>query len=178
MRSTRQQIQLELALEPAATGEAPNHRVEATEDRTAWPGGEGSAATPGFTGGLMEAIVARDNLKKALAQVKRNKGAPGVDGMTVEELTPYLKEHWPEIRAQLLDGTYRPQPVRRVEIPTPAGGTRALGIPTVLDRFLQQAVLHALQSQWDTTLNPRSYGFPWLTCTHCRIEAGGCSTVD
>ncbi|HEX3523543.1 MAG TPA: hypothetical protein VHT52_15815 [Stellaceae bacterium] len=95
------------------------------------PAAEGSAALPGITGGLMEAIVARDNLKKALAQVKRNKGAPGVDGMTVEKLTPYLKEHWPAIRAQLLDGTYRPQPVRRVETPKPAGGTRALGIPSL-----------------------------------------------
>jgi RNA-directed DNA polymerase len=114
----------------------------------------------------MEAIVARDNLKKALAQVKRNKGAPGIDGMTVAELTPYLKEHWPAIRAQLLDGTYRPQPVRRVEIPKPAGGMRALGIPSlprrrpgVLDRFIQQAVLQVLQSQWDATFSPSSYGF-------------------
>ena len=123
------------------------------------PTAEGSAALPGFTGGLMEAIVARDNLKKALAQVKRNKGAPGIDGTTVEELTPYLKEHWPAIRAQLLDGTYRPQPVRRVEIPKPAGGMRALGIPTVLDRFIQQAVLQVLQSQWDATFSPSSYGF-------------------
>ena len=95
MRSTRQQIQLELALEPMGRGEAPNRRIEEAEGGMARPGGEGSAATPGFTGGLMEVIVARDNLKKALAQVKRNKGAPGVDGMTVAELTPYLKEHWP-----------------------------------------------------------------------------------
>jgi RNA-directed DNA polymerase len=114
----------------------------------------------------MEAIVARDNLKKALAQVKRNKGAPGIDGMTVAELTPYLKEHWPAIRAQLLDGTHRPQPVRRVEIPKPAGGTRALGIPSlprrrpgVLDRFIQQAVLQVPRSQWDATFSPSSYGF-------------------
>jgi RNA-directed DNA polymerase len=159
MRSTRQKIQLELALEPAATGEAPSGRVEGTEDSMARPGAEGSAARPGFTGGLMEAIVARDNLKKALAQVKRNKGAPGIDGMTVVELTPHLKEHWPAIRAQLLDGTYRPQPVRRVEIPKPAGGMRALGIPTVLDRFIQQAALQVLQSQWDATFSPSSYGF-------------------
>jgi len=162
LRSTRQQIQLELALEPMGRGEAPNRRIEEAEGGMARPGGEGSAATPGFTGGLMEVIVARDNLKKALAQVKRNKGAPGVDGMTVAELTPYLKEHWPTIRAQLLDGTYRPQPVRRAEIPKPAGGTRALGIPTVLDRFIQQAVLQVLQvlqRQWDATFSPSSYGF-------------------
>jgi RNA-directed DNA polymerase len=123
------------------------------------PDRKGSAAPPEVTGGLMEAIVAHDNLKKALAQVKRNKGAPGADGMTVEDMTPHLKEHWPTIRVQLLDGTYRPQPVRRVEIPKPAGGTRALGIPTGLDRFIQQAILQVLQSQWDATFSPGSYGF-------------------
>jgi RNA-directed DNA polymerase len=78
---------------------------------------------------MMERIVARDNLKKALAQVRRNKGAPGVDGMTVDDLAAHLKDHWPEIRAQLLNGTYQPQPVRRVEIPKASGGTRGLGIP-------------------------------------------------
>jgi hypothetical protein len=93
----------------------------------------------------MEAIVERDNLRKALAQVKRNKGAAGVDGMSIGALSPYLKEHWPTIRAQLLDGTYKPQPVRRVEIPKATGGKRPLGIPTVLDRFIQQAVLQVLQ---------------------------------
>jgi RNA-directed DNA polymerase len=159
MGSKRQNNQLELAFGEAVRSEAPNRLARGTEDPVARPAAEGSAAAPGFTGGLMEAIVARDNLKKALAQVKRNKGAPGIDGMTVAELTPYLKEHWPAIRAQLLDGTYRPQPVRRVEIPKPAGGMRALGIPTVLDRFIQQAVLQVLQSQWDATFSPSSYGF-------------------
>jgi RNA-directed DNA polymerase len=77
----------------------------------------------------MEAIVERNNLRKALAQVRANKGAPGIDGMSVEDLAPYLKEHWPTIRAQLLDGSYKPQPVRRVEIPKASGGTRLLGIP-------------------------------------------------
>ena len=185
MRSTRQHTQLELALEPMVRGEAPNRRLEGAEGGMAGPGGEGSAATPGFTGGLMEAIVARDNLQKALAQVKRNKGAPGVDGMTVEELTPYLKEHWPTIRAQLLDGTYRPQPVRRVEIPKPAGGMRALGIPTVLDRFIQQAVLQVLQSQWDATFSPSSYGFrpgrsahQAVVCAQQYIAAGRRWVVD
>jgi RNA-directed DNA polymerase len=159
MGSKRQNNQLELAFGEMVRSEAPNPLARGTEGPMARPAAEGSAALPGYTGGLMEAIVARDNLKKALAQVKRNKGAPGIDGMTVEELTPYLKEHWPAIRAQLLDGTYRPQPVRRVEIPKPAGGTRALGIPTVLDRFVQQAVLQVLQSQWDATFSPSSYGF-------------------
>ena len=77
---------------------------------------------PAAAGPSMEAIVERDNLKQALAQVKRNKGAAGVDGMTVDDLPAYLKEHWPAIRAQLLDGTYKPQPVRRVEIPKASGG--------------------------------------------------------
>ena len=97
----------------------------------------------------MEAVIERENLKKALAQVKRNKGAAGIDGMSVDDLPAYLKEHWPTIRAQLLDGTYKPQPVRRVEIPKASGGTRPLGIPTVLDRFIQQAVLQVLQADWD-----------------------------
>ena len=166
MRSKRQNNQLELALGTAVRGEAPNGRAGGTEGGMARPGVEGSAAPPRGIGGLMEAIVARDNLKKALAQVKRNKGAPGVDGMTVENLTPYLKEHWSAIRAQLLDGTYRPQPVRRVEIPKATGGTRALGIPSlprrrpgVLDRFIQQAVLQVLQGEWDGTFSASSYGF-------------------
>jgi RNA-directed DNA polymerase len=145
MGSKRQNSQLELAFGEAVRGEAPNGLARGTEDPMARPAVEGSAAPPGFVGGLMEVIVARDNLKEALRQVKRNKGAPGVDGMTVEALAPYLKEHWPAIRARLLDGTYRPLPVRRVEIAKPGGGKRALGIPTVLDRFVQQAVLQVLQ---------------------------------
>jgi RNA-directed DNA polymerase len=107
----------------------------------------------------MEAIVERDNLRKALAQVKRNKGATGVDGMRLGAPASYLKEHWPAIRAQLLDGTYQPQPVRRVEIPKASGGKRPLGIPTVLDRFIQQAVLQVLQADWDRTFSAHSYGF-------------------
>ncbi len=107
----------------------------------------------------MEAVVERKNLKKALAQVQRNKGAPGIDGMTFEDLAPYLKERWPTIRAQLLDGTYKPQPVRRVEIPKATGGTRSLGIPTVLDRFIQQAVMQVLQADWDRTFSEHSFGF-------------------
>jgi RNA-directed DNA polymerase len=107
----------------------------------------------------MEAIVERSNLKKALAQVRANKGAPGIDGMTVEALVPYLKEHWPTIRAQLLDGSYKPQLVRRVEIPKASGGTRSLGIPTVLDRFIEQAVMQVLQADWDRTFSESSFGF-------------------
>jgi RNA-directed DNA polymerase len=107
----------------------------------------------------MEAIVERNNLRKALKQVQRNKGAPGADGMTIGKLAPYLKEHWPTIRAQLLEGSYKPQPVRRVEIPKASGGTRALGIPTVLDRFIQQAAMQVLQAAWDPTFSEASFGF-------------------
>ncbi|NWG75349.1 MAG: group II intron reverse transcriptase/maturase [Rubrivivax sp.] len=107
----------------------------------------------------MEEVLERANLKAALQRVKANKGSPGIDGMTVAQLPGYLTEHWPALREQLLQGTYRPQPVKRVEIPKPDGGTRKLGVPTVLDRFLQQAVLQVLQGDWDRTFSPHSYGF-------------------
>jgi RNA-directed DNA polymerase len=109
---------------------------------------------------LMEEICERENLKRALKRVKANKGAPGVDGMTVHALPGFLREHWLSIRATLLNGTYKPQPVRRVEIPKPdGGGVRKLGIPCALDRFIQQAVLQVLQRQWDPTFSDSSYGF-------------------
>ena len=109
---------------------------------------------------LMEEVCERENLKQALKRVKANKGAPGVDGMTVQALPAFLREHWPSIRATLLSGTYKPQPVRRVELAKPdGGGVRKLGIPSVLDRFVQQAVLQVLQRQWDPTFSDSSYGF-------------------
>ena len=108
----------------------------------------------------MEEVCERENLKAALRRVKDNKGSPGVDGMTVNELPDYLKQHWPTIREQLLNGTYKPQPVRRVEIPKPdGGGSRKLGIPTALDRFVQQAVLQVLQRRWDRMFSDSSFGF-------------------
>jgi RNA-directed DNA polymerase len=94
----------------------------------------------------MEEVCDREKLKQALQRVKSNKGSPGIEGMTVGELPGYLKQHWPAIREQLLDGTYKPQPVRRVEIPKPDGGVRQLGIPTVLDRFLQQAAMQVCKA--------------------------------
>ena len=151
----RQKIQLELAFAAAATGEARSQAAQGTEAVAATPDRESLAAL----GPSMEAIVARDNLKKALAQVRRNKGAPGVDGMTVDDLAPYRKDPWPAIRTRLLEGTYRPLPVRRVEIPKAAGGLRPLGIPTVLDRFIQQAVMQVLQAAWDRSFSEHSYGF-------------------
>jgi len=108
---------------------------------------------------MMERILAPENLRAAYRRVQANKGAAGVDGMTVNELEAYLKEYWPIIREQLLAGTYQPNAVRRHEIPKDGGGIRVLGIPTVLDRFIQQAVLQVLQEEWDGTFSDRSYGF-------------------
>jgi RNA-directed DNA polymerase len=151
----RQKIQLELAFPPEPRGEASKTGRGGTETCAAKADLDDRAvARP-----LMERIVERDNLKKALAQVRRNKGAPGIDGMSVDDLAAHLKEHWPTIRAQLLAGIYEPQPVRRVEIPKASGGLRALGIPTVIDRFIQQAVLQVLQEDWDPTFSDASFGF-------------------
>ncbi len=149
----KEQVKLNLGI--GATGEARSAAAQGTEARAAKTEPESRAAERP----LMERVVERNNLKKALAQVKRNKGAPGIDGMTIGDLSPYLRDHWPTIRDQLLKGTYRPQPVRRVEIPKASGGTRPLGVPTVLDRFIQQAVLQVLQEAWDGTFSERSFGF-------------------
>src|SRR5205814_3545081 len=108
---------------------------------------------------LMEEVCERENCWQAYKRVKANKGSPGIDGMKVGELSGYLKQHWLEIREQLLSGTYQPQPVRRVEIPKPDGGMRKLGVPTVLDRMIQQAVMQVLQNSWDNTFSESSYGF-------------------
>jgi RNA-directed DNA polymerase len=107
----------------------------------------------------MERVGERPNLLAALARVKTNGGSPGVDGMTVEELPGHLQQHWPAIRTSLLAGTYHPSPVKRVDMPKPGGGVRTLGIPTVLDRFLQQALLQVLQPAWDPTFSDHSSGF-------------------
>jgi RNA-directed DNA polymerase len=115
---------------------------------------------PMFGSDLMEEICSRDNLRAALKRVRGNKGSPGVDGMTVDELGDYLRVHWPQIKEALLNGEYVPQPVKRVEIPKPGKKEkRKLGIPCVLDRFIQQALLQVLQSRWDETFSEHSYGF-------------------
>ena len=137
-RAMRQKNQIELNSGTGAMGEAQSVAARETEASAA----VASLERPAVAGPSMEAVVERENLKKALAQVKRNKGAPGIDGMTVEDLSSYLKEHWLTIRVQLLAGTYKPQPVRRVEIPKASGGLRPLGIPPVLDRFLQILLPH------------------------------------
>jgi group II intron reverse transcriptase/maturase len=127
--------------------------------------GEAGRAAKGRTrsgidhGQLMEFVVERENCLRALKRVRQNRGSPGMDGMTVGDLPVYLAEHWGAIREQLLTGTYRPMPVRRVEIPKSGGGVRQLGIPTVLDRFIQQVVLQVLQPMFDPTFSKHSHGF-------------------
>jgi RNA-directed DNA polymerase len=115
--------------------------------------------SPAETERMMEEICEKENCREALRKVKANKGSPGIDAMSVEELPGYLVQHWTTIRAQLLSGTYQPQPVRRVEIPKPDGGMRKLGVPTVLDRWVQQIVLQVLQRRWDASFSDHSYGF-------------------
>ena len=144
-------IQLELPFD--GRGEAP--RAERS--------GQASPAScadrhPG-TGPLMELVVDRANLKRALKRVKQNKGSPGVDGMNVDELSDYLKKEWPRIREELLVGSYEPAPVLRRLIEKAGGGMRELGIPTVLDRFIQQAILQVLQPIYDVTFSEHSHGF-------------------
>ena len=151
----RQNVQGELDFSSPPAGEAREAKREEAESPSAMHAPE----SPASTTRLMEEICERENLKQALQQVKANKGSAGVDGMTVGGITDYLKQHWPAIREQLLSGTYEPKPVRRVEIPKPDGGVRKLGIPTVLDRLIQQAVMQVLQRQWDSTFSDHSYGF-------------------
>ena len=151
----QQNIQMELDFSTVPTGEAREAGREEAESFGVRSGPE----SPARTDRLREEVCERENLKEALRQVKGNKGSAGVDGMTVGKLTDYLRQHWPAIREQLLNGTYEPKPVRRVEIPKPTGGVRKLGIPTVLDRFIQQAVMQVLQRRWDRTFSDHSYGF-------------------
>jgi RNA-directed DNA polymerase len=155
MGDKRQKNQLVLAFLEESRSEAPTASGEGTESLTA----KRSAESPAIGEPLMEEVCERENCKQALARVKANKGSPGVDGMRARELPGYLKQHWPLIREQMLSGTYKPQPVKRVEIPKPDGGVRKLGIPTVLDRWIQQAALQVLQKRWDRTFSEHSYGF-------------------
>src|SRR5208283_4295894 len=155
MSDKRQKNQLMLAFTDESRSEAPIASAEGTESVVAKRGTESLAMGEQ----LMEEVCERENCKQALARVKANKGSAGVDGMTVHELPEFLKQHWPAIREQLLSGTYEPEPVKRVEIPKPDGGVRKLGIPTVLDRFIQQAVMQVLQRRWDRTFSEHSYGF-------------------
>ena len=137
--------------------------------------------SPASTDRMMEEICEWENLKEAMWRVKANKGSAGIDGITVDELPDYAALL--VIRDQLLSGTYRPQPVKRVEIPKPDGGVRKLGIPTALDRFVQQAVMQVLQRRWDRTFSDSSYGFRPGRSTHQAVAqaqhytAAGCGWV-
>jgi RNA-directed DNA polymerase len=145
-----------LAFPVEGRSDAPKTTEKGTETLVAKRKTESLAGTER----LMEEVCELDNCKQALQRVKANKGSPGVDGMTVNELPEYLKQHGLEIGEQLRNGTYQPQPVRRVEIPKPDGnGVRKLGIPCVLDRFVQQAMLQVLQKRWDPTFSEHSHGF-------------------
>jgi RNA-directed DNA polymerase len=179
MSDRRQKNQLELAFTDKSRSEASRVSGKGTELLTA----ERRAESPAIGEQLMEEVCERENCKRALARVKANKGSAGVDGMTVWQLPGFLKQHWPAIREQLLSGAYEPQPVRRVEIPKPGGGKRKLGIPTVLDRFIQQAVMQVLQGRWDRTFSDHSYGFRPGRSAHQAVRqaqqyiAGGCRWV-
>ncbi len=127
------------------------------DERQAGPARSGNAGAEASL--LMEEVLRRENVVRAHNRVVRNGGAPGVDGMSVAELMPYCREHWARIREALLQGVYEPQPVRRVEIPKPDGGRRLLGIPTVLDRLIQQALLQVLHPLFDPHFSEDSYGF-------------------
>lgn len=143
--------QLELPLE--CRGEAPRGQRSGQA-----PSAANGNERPG-TGSLMGEVLQRQNLKRALKRVRKNRGSPGIDGMTVEELGGWLREHWPAVREQLQSGRYQPQAVKRTAIPKKGGGQRQLGIPTVLDRLIQQALLQVLQFRFDPTFSQHSHGF-------------------
>src|SRR6201994_1944915 len=154
MKGMRQKLQYSLALELVVQGETPVSSYQGAEPFVAKPAPE----SPALTEPLMEEVCDRGNLVRAWKRVRQNKGSPGVDGMTIDDTKDYLREHWPSIRSQLLEGTYQPRPVKRVEIPKPDGGVRKLGLPCVVDRLIHQAVLQVLQERWDPTFSEHSYG--------------------
>src|SRR6202158_1305286 len=168
LKSDKRLIQLRLDFSSAPTGEARQAGREDIESLSV----VNEPERPANTSRIMEEVCERANLKVALRQVRGNKGSAGVDRMTVDQLGDYLKQHWPAIREQLLRGTYKPQPVKRVEIPKPDGGMRQLGIPKGLDRLIQQAVMQVLQGRWDPTFSQYSYGFrPRRSAHHAVAQA-------
>jgi len=178
-QNTQQEIRsiydrrLRLAFAPGVTGEAQDAsggRVESLfsprQDQSPTISSTKEALPPS----VMQEVLKPENLEAALARVQANKGKPGIDGMTVGQLPGYLRVHWPRIKQQILTGTYEPQPVKRVEIPKPDGGVRKLGIPTVVDRFIQQAVQQVLSRRWDPTFSQSSYGFRPGRSAHQAVE--------
>lgn len=142
-------------------GNASEHRPTSAADKPLDESASGSSCSPASIppGALLQQVLERTNLQRALKQVQQNKGAPGIDGMTVDELPNHLKHHWPELRSQLETGCYCPQPVKRVHIPKGDGKTRPLGIPTVVDRFIQQAIAQVISAHWEPHFHAHSYGF-------------------
>ena len=167
MDDKRSKTQKYLAFLEESRSEAPRASREGSESSAA----KREPDSPAVFEQLMEEVCQRSNLEEALRRVRANRGSPGIDGITVDGLVEHLKQHWPAIREQLLQGTYQPQPVKRVEIPKPDGGVRKLGIPTALDRFIQQAVLQVLQKRWDPTFSPSSYGFRPRRSAHQAVTA-------
>ena len=167
MDDKRSKTQRYLAFAEENRSEAPRASREGSESSAA----KREPDSPAVFEQLMEEVCQRSNLEEALRRVRANRGSPGIDGITVDGLVEHLKQHWPAIREQLLQGTYQPQPVKRVEIPKPDGGVRKLGIPTALDRFIQQAVLQVLQRRWDPTFSPHSYGFRPRRSAHQAVTA-------
>src|SRR6266702_7234103 len=155
MGEKRQNNQEQLTLPFAGGSETPLGETEGIEP----PRARREPENPAGNQRLMEEVCERENRRAALKRVRANQGSPGIDGMTVDELPEYLEQHWPAMREQLLSGTYQPKPVLRVEIDKPEGGVRKLGIPTVVDRVVQQMVQQVLQKQWDPTFSEHSYGF-------------------
>ncbi len=185
-RSSIYDPQLRLAFAPGVAGEAQDAaggRVESSFSPHEHQSPTNPLTREASPPAVMQEVLDPENLKAALARVQANKGAAGVDGMTVKQLPGYLRLYWPRIKQQLLDGTYKPQPVKRVEISKPDGGVRKLGIPTVLDRFIQQAVQQVLTRRWDDTFSPNSFGFRPGKSAHQAVEtaqryiADGCAWV-
>jgi RNA-directed DNA polymerase len=177
MTGTRQKIpgkQLPQTLASSVRGEAPNGEPKDAEPVMAKPAPE----SPALAEQLMEEVCDRENLETAWKRVRGNKGGPGVDGMTIDAAKGHLREHWPNIRAQLLEGTYQPQPVKRVEIPKPDGGVRKLGVPCVVDRLIQQAMLQVLQERWDSTFSEHSYGFRPGRSAHQAVAQAQCYIAE
>jgi RNA-directed DNA polymerase len=168
--SGEQNHQLELPFTPGAAGEAPSATAERVEAVASPHTDQSQTHLPS----VMQEVLEPANLGSALRQVQANKGSPGIDGMTVGELPEFLRVHWPQIRRQLQNGTYKPLPVRRVEIPKPDGGTRKLGVPSALDRFIQQAVAQVLCQRWDPTFSDSSYGFRPGRSAHQAVEMAQC----
>jgi RNA-directed DNA polymerase len=170
MRQKNQTMQLHLALAGESRGETPDATCQGTELFVA----KRISESPADEARVMEEVCNRTNLENAWKRVRANKGGPGVDGMTIDAAVGYLREHWPTIREQLLHGTYIPKPVKRVEIPKAGGGVRRLGVPCVVDRLIQQALLQVLQPRWDPTFSEHSYGFRPGRSAHQAVAQAQC----